>query len=516
MRIENSIKNLSAAWISQLILLLIKFANRTFFVIFLGAEYLGVNGLFSNILSMLSLADLGVGSAIVYSLYKPIADDNRNQIVALMQLFKKVYICVGIFILIVGCSLTPFLGFFIKEMPKNIGNLNLIYVLFVVNSGITYFYSYKGSFIIANQKNYIVTINHIIFATICTILQILILFFTKNFILYLCIQIMVTGLENYNISRKANKLYPFLKSKEKISLLRSTKSEIVKNTSAMIFHKLGTIVIFSTDNLVLSKIVGLVSVGIYSNYSLIIASVENIVSQIFNSLTASVGNLRVTSTTDKQKNVFDSLNFINFWIYAICSTCLLNLINPFIEIWLGKQYLFDSWVILILILNFYLTGMRKSVITFKDAFGLFWENRYMPIFESIINIVFSIFLAKVYGVIGVFIGTTISTLFTSMWIEPFILYNYGFKIKTKTYFIRYLKYFVTTVFISFITLFLCSFFDQSSLGAFVIRLIISVVISNMIIFVFFRKTNEYKILLDYLVIALNSIKLNILKKGNKR
>lgn len=512
MRVENSIKNLSTAWISQLILLMLKFVNRTFFVMYLGAVYLGVNGLFSNILSMLSLADLGVGSAIIYSLYKPIAENDKNQMSALMQLFKKVYIGVGFFILIAGCSLTPFLNFFIKDIPENIENISLIYVLFVINSGITYFYSYKSSFIIANQKNYVVTINHIVFTTFCTLAQVVILVLTRNFLIYLCIQIIITFIENYNISRMANKMFPFLKERQKRKLEKVTKNQILKNTSAMIFHKLGSIIVFSTDNLVLSKVVGLVSVGIYSNYSLIIVSVENIISQIFNSITASVGNLRVTSSLDKQKKVFKTLNFINFWIYTICTTCLLNLINPFITLWLGNHYVFENYIVLILVLNFYLSGMRKSILTFKDAFGLFWENRYMPIFESLINLVCSITLANLYGPIGVFIGTTISTVLTSLWIEPLVLFRYGFKMKSIGYFINYFKKFVIIVFICMVSIYVNSFISICNLGFLILKLIISLFISNGIIFLIYRKTDEYLTLLEYIKLIIKTLKLKLVRR----
>lgn len=511
MRIQNSVRNLSAAWLGQVAMLLIKFVARTFFVIYLGKIYLGLNGLFSNILSMLSLAELGVGSAIVYSLYKPIACDDKNDLISIMQLYKKIYIIIGTFILVVGSSLTPFLSFFVKDLP-NISNIELIYILFVVNASISYFFSYKSTFVIANQKNYVTTINHLAYYILTNVIQIIILITLQNFVLFLTIQIIMTFLENFTVSRIANRMYPILTHKEKIPLKGEVKKEILKNTGAMVFHKLGSIIVFSTDNLVLSKMIGLVSVGIYSNYSMIIAALDGILVQLFAAITASVGNLRVTASEEKQKKVFYATFFVNFYLYTFCAICLASLLNPVISLWFGRDFVFDKLIIFVLALNFYLTGMRKSVITFKDAFGLFWQNRYMPIFESAVNLICSIILVNIFGVIGVFIGTSISTIVTCVWIEPWVLFGFGFKSSSKPYFKLYFKYLIIMLIASFITLNITSLIVGEGIGYLLVNGIVCFIIVNSIIYVLFHKSEEFSVIRGYIHSLINSMKTKLLKE----
>lgn len=490
-RTKSSIKNFIWAIIGQGAGLIISFVARIVFVRTLGNEYLGLSGLFTNILTMLSLAELGIGNAIIYSLYKPLAEKDTKKSNMLMQFYQKVYTIVGIIILIVGTLIIPLLPFFIKEMP-NIQNINLIYFLFLLNTSMSYFFSYKRNLIIADQNRYIATIYRYSFYFLLNVAQIIYLLITHNYIGYLILQIISTLLENIFISLKADKMYPYLKSKEKIKLDFETKNEILKNTKALMMHKIGGIIVNSTDNIILSKFVGIIEVGLYSNYYLIINALNTIFGQVFNSLTASVGNLFVDSEKEKQYSVFKNINFLTFWIYSFSSICLLNLFNPFISIWLGKNYLFSIDIVLILVINFYVTGMRKSVLTFKDADGLFYKDRYKPLIESLINLVVSIVLAKKLETLGVFIGTFASTVTTSLWVEPYVLYKYGFNKKLSKYFKDYLKYLGITIILALITYFVCSFINTNVYLAFVLKLLVSFLIPNVVIYLIFRKSDEYK------------------------
>lgn len=492
-RTEKSIINFLCALIGQGLGLLISFISRIFFIKLLGNEYLGLNGLFTNILSVLSLAELGVGTAITYSLYKPIADNNTRKLKMLMQFYKKVYTLIGIIILILGICITPFLNLFLKEIPT-INNIELIYILFVINTAISYFYSYKTNLIIANQKNYITTIYHYISIIILNIVQIIYLFFQKNYIGYLFLQIIATLLENILISAKANKMYPYLKNKTKIPLDFTTKNSIIKNTKAMMMHKIGGVVVNSTDNILISIIIGLSSVGLYSNYYLIINALNKIISQLYSSITASVGNLCASSTKIKQYLIYKSINFLTFWIYSFSSICLLILFNPFIEIWLGKEYLFSMDIVLILVINYYITGMRKSVLTFREATGLFEKDKYKALVESIVNIVFSILLAKKLGILGIFLGTFISSISTCVWVEPYILYKYGFNRKITIYFKNYLKQFILTILLASFTYFICSKIDINIYANFIIYSIICLMVPNAILYFIFSDSREFKYL----------------------
>lgn len=493
-RTNNSIKNIQYSVIGQIVALGSNFITRMVFVKVLSAEYLGVNGLFTNILSILSFAELGIGPAIVYSMYKPLADKNTKLLNGLMKLYKSAYVTIGTLILILGAILTPFLDFFIKDMP-NIDNIEFIYVLFVINTAGSYFFSYKRSFLIADQKKYIDAIYHYSYFFIRSILQIFILLFTGNFIFYLIIQILITFAENFTVSLKVNKLYPFISSKREAFIDKSVKAEIKKNVKAMIFHKMGSVIVLGTDNLLISKFVGIVAVGIYSNYLLVITALRQIFNIIFQSMIASVGNLGATEDTEKKEFIFRSIDFIGFWLYGFASIALITLFNPFIELWLGKKYLFNFSSVLLIVVSFYLTGRRRSVLTFRDAFGLFWHDRYKPILESGINLAASIILVKWIGFEGVILGTIISTLTTNFWIEPYVLYKFGFDTSMTKYFRQYLITTSLIICIGVLNIWLTNFLGNTLL-AFSGKILITMVVPNLIIMLIFWRTKELQHLLS--------------------
>lgn len=498
MRIRSSLINLTFAISGQILGLLVSFVARIVFIQTLGTEYLGLNGLFTNIISILSLVELGIGPAIAFSLYKPLAEKDVEKIKSLMRFFRKAYISVGFMVLILGCGLTPFLGYFIKDIP-DIPNIQLLFLLFVINSAISYFYSYKRTLIISDQKRYIVTIYRYSFFILLNIVQIIVLFLTKNFILFLVCQIGATLAENIMVSKKADQLYPYLREKNHHHLDKQTLSEISKNVRAMIVHKLGGVIVNTSDNIIISKFVGLVQVGLYSNYQLIINALNIITGQVFSSIIASVGNLGVTETNERKKFIFQVVFFLNFWIFSLITICLFILINPFIELWLGKEYILNIATTSVIILNFYLTGMRQSALTFRDALGIFWYDRHKPIFESIIKILASLYLVRYFGILGVFIGTTISTLTTVSWIEPYVLYKYGLRSSVISYFKRYLLYSIVTLLTLFITLGLTNIFNEVNVLNFSIQLIICIVIPNIIFIGLFYRTEEFQYLRNVLI-----------------
>lgn len=493
MRTKSSIKNLFFAMTGQSAALIISFFSRIAFMQVLGTEYLGLNGLFTNILSILSLVELGIGPAMTFSLYKPLAENDTEKVKSLMRLYKKAYISIGIVILIFGIIITPFLEVFIKTNP-NIPYIHLIFLLFVLNAAISYFYSYKRSLIISDQKRYIATIYRYSFFVLLNIIQIIVLYLTHDFILFLVCQIIATFVENIIVSKKADKLYPFLKEKTVRKLDKPTFSEITRNVRAMLAHRLGGVVVNSTDSLIISKFVGLVGVGLYFNYQLIINALNLITSQVFASITASVGNLGATEEEDKKRFIFNITFFINFWIYGFISICLVVLVNPFVELWIGKDYRLNINIVSIVIFNFYLTGMRKGVLTFRDALGIYWYDRHKPIFESIINLIVSLILVRELGMIGVFIGTTISTLTTSFWVEPYVLYKYGFKSSVIPFFSKYTLYTIVTVIACIITIIVTNMFYEVTIINFIIQLFICIVIPNIIFLLLFHRTDEFRYL----------------------
>lgn len=489
-RKEKSMKNLVTAMIGQVIGLVISFIARIVFVRILGAEYLGLNGLFTNILTVLSLAELGVGEAITFSLYKPLASKDERKCQMLMQLYKKVYIIIGIMILILGVSITPLLNLLIKDIP-NIPYINLIYILFVLNTSVSYFFSYKRNLIIADQNRYIATIYRYIFYFILNLAQIIYLMICKDYIGFLVLQVISTILENVFVSLKANKMYSFLNDKNFIPLDSYSKKEIIKNTKAMMMHKIGGVVVSSTDNILISTFVNLSAVGIYSNYYMIISALNTIFGQIFTSLTASVGNMFVTEKNEKELDIFNKVYFMNFWIYSFSTICLICLFNSFVELWVGADYLFPFEVVLILTINFYITGMRKSTITFKEAAGLFYNDRWKSVIEAIVNLIASIILVKIFDVFGVFLGTFISSVTVCVWVEPYVLYKYGFNKNFIEYFKKYFIYIIITILLGTGTFIICNNITCSLFLSFIIKLIMCLIIPNFGLFIIFRKTSEF-------------------------
>lgn len=490
-RSKKSIKNFIYALVGQSLGLIVSFISRIVFIKILGSEYLGLNGLFTNILTVLSLAELGIGEAITFSLYKPLADDDREKCAMLMQFYKKTYICIGLIILVVGISITPLLPFLIKDIP-NIEYINIIYILFVINTSFSYFYSYKRNLIIADQKRYIATFFRYLFYVILNVTQMIFLLINHSYFIFLILQITFTIIENLCISVKANKMYPYLKNKNSTRLDKKSKNEIVKNTKAMMMHRIGSVVVNSTDNLLLSAFSGLSVVGIYSNYYLIINALNLVFGQFFNSLTASVGNLIASEDKNKQYDIFKKIDFLNFWIYSFSSICLLCLLNNFIEVWLGKEYVFSYSIIIIIIINFYVNGMRKTILMFKDAAGLFYQDRWKSIIEAIINLIVSIILVIKYGAIGVFIGTFVSSITTCLWVEPFVLYKYCFDKNVKNYFKQYIMRFILTVSLASCMYFICSFSPFNIYISLILNGLLCAVIINFLYWIFYHNTEEYK------------------------
>ena len=494
-RTQNSIRNVLSAMIGQLGGILVNLLARVFFLHYLNQTYLGLNGLFTNVLTMLSLVELGVGPAMAYSLYKPLADHDVERLKSHMAFYKKAYVTIGLAIAALGLAFLPFYTVFMDEVP-DIPHLNTIYLLFVANTVVSYFYSYKRSLIICDQKKYIETAVHYGAYFLLNVVQIIFLALTKNYVVFLMLQVLSTWLENFILARKADKLYPFLREKNVRPMDKTDSQVIFRNVAAMSMHKVGAVVVNSTDNILISKLIGLASAGLYSNYYTIIHPLQTITNQIFESIVASVGNLTATvkdGNVEHLMETFYDVFFFAFWIFTFCSICLLNLLHPFIEfMWLrNRGWLLDNATLYVLVLNFYLYGMRRPVLTFRDATGAFWTDRFKPIFESIINLVASILLAKPFGIAGIFLGTLVSTVTTSLWVEPMVLYHNVFYAHMRKYFARLFSYTAVGLVICVITTWLCSHVGYSLISI-LPRALICLTVPNLLLLVVFYRTKEFQ------------------------
>lgn len=288
-------------------------------------------------------------------------------------------------------------------------------------------------------------------------------------------------------------MYPYLKEKTKEKLPEEERKDIFRNIKAMLMHKLGNVVVNNTDNLLISSFVGVVSVGIYSNYYLLIGSVRQVLDQIFQGITASVGNLGATEDEKRVKSIFETAFFIGNWLYGVAAICLYELLNPFVELTFGKQYLFQMPVVLILCINFYINGTRKAVLTFRDSLGLFWFDRYKALVEAVLNLVISVILVWKAGTFGVFAGTFLSTMLTSVWVEPYVLYRQRLHAKVSSFFVRYVIYAAVTGLTWYGTDRICAFAGGSVIVVFLKRLFICAVVPHLVILLCFCRTKEFGI-----------------------
>lgn len=501
MRIQNSLKNMFFGLSGQIISTVMGFFVRTVFIYSLGVEYLGVDGLFTSILLMLSLANLGFDSAMTYSLYKPLADKDTYKMQALMGLYKKAYKLVGITVLIIGMSIVPFLPHLMNG-ETTIEHINLIYCLFLLNSVCSYFFVYKQTIIIADQRAHVISKIHSVFTVITNVMQIVLLLSTRNYIAVLATQIAFRIIENIYISRRANKLFPFLQENNDAKLSKEERKLFFENLYALMLYRISGIVINGTDNIIISKFLGIIWVGIYSNYLLIINTISTFLSYLFYSITASVGNLNVKETAETKHFVFRVLNFANFWIYGFCAVSLWSLINPLIAMWLGESYVFNKFIVFSIILNFFTTGMQNAATTFRDTTGLFKKGKYRPLLAAIINIVVSLILVQKIGIAGVFLGTVFSRLCTYFWYDPYVVHKFVFGKSVLPYFIRYSWLALLVVVSALITDSLGNMWSRDPLVNFVFRIVLCILVPNIIFLLAYRKSEELKYLLN-LVKSLN-------------
>ncbi len=491
-RTKNSVVNSLTSVITQILTVVMNFVVKVVFTRTISMEYLGVNGLFANIITMLSLADLGIGTAIPYSLYKPLAENDHKRVNILMKFYAKIYNIIGTVVLLVGLGLIPFLPMLIKG-GEGVPHLEFIYALFVIHSASSYFFVYKRFLIDSDQKGYITAKITFLFSFVLSIVQIVILYVWHNFIFYLLSSIVFVVLQNIYISKKAATLYPYIKDKTEEKMDKEDVKEITKNVSSLFVYKVGSVITNGTDNMVISKFLGLIPVGIYSNYVLVTKSLNNVVSQLFNAITSSIGNMVVTTNPKHSRYVFEKLVFLNFWFYAFCSIAILILINPFIGLFFGEKFVLSDGVAFALVIDFYLNGMQSASTSFLNAYGLFYEGRYRPIFMVILNIIVSIILVKPFGIVGVLLGTIISRICTICWMDPRIVYKYGFKNEKKVwkYYVMYIGYFMIFLSVSGILYYLYQGVVIKNIFMWILSAILVTILVNMIFLCIFHHTQSF-------------------------
>lgn len=505
-RIKNTIRNVKTGFIVQLINKVMAFIVRTVFIKILNTEYLGVNGLFTNILTMLSFAELGIGTAIIFNMYKPVAEDDKEKIKSLMKLYKKSYNTIGIVVFLLGLIIIPFFDFLVKDIPNIKENIYMIYFLFLLNTSSSYFFTYKKSIISAYQQESIINKIDSIFYLLKSMFEIVFLVLTKNYIVYLIVQISGTILENIIIAHKANKMFPFLKDRKIKKLPKDETKNIFSNVKALVVYKLGTAILSGTDNILISILGNVSIVGLCSNYSMIIESIKGLILSALNGVTASVGNLNAVGSIEKKEKIFHQLTFVNFWIYAFFSISFIIFLNPFIGIWLGEEYILPQMIPFSLALSFFVCGIRTPAYTYRVTMGIFEKGKVTPFIAAISNIVFSIILERLMGISGIFFGTSLAQLVSYSWMDPYLIYKYKFNKSMKIYVKKMFKYFFVYFVAILITFFVTERIKIIGMLTFFLKAIVSTLLLNLIFIITFYKTEEFK--------ELKKIIMNLFKRKN--
>lgn len=462
-RTDKAIKNTAYGITFKLIDIVLAFALRTIFIRTLSFSYLGINGLFTNILTVISLMEGGVGTAISFSLYRPLAEKNVQKVASLMKLYRKVYLLLGTAIAVVGFGLTPFLKNIIL-LDENIDHLYLIYWLTILNTSSSYFFSYRRSLVIADQRADINTKNQIIFKIIRFFVLSLTLIIAKDFILYLVADIIVLLASNIEITIQVKKRYSTIEAADTLPLPKEEKKTILKHMSAGIIKKIGQTVVTSTDSILISSFISTALVGIYSNYTMIFSNLDMVVYLLFHSLTASVGNYAVEKSKEESERLFNKLNLANYVVVGVITVCIFCLSNPFIQIWAGKDYVLSFVTVVVLTVNFYITSMCNSVDNFLSSQGfLYYQNRFRPLVEAIVNIAFSLLFVLAFdmSITGVFLGTTVCFVTGRLWMDPHVLYRHFFK----SSFIVYVKRFLLRTVLLAVMIGLCYFLTDCVFSA---------------------------------------------------
>ena len=487
-RTKNAMLNIAFGYVAQIGIFILSFVGRRIFLTFLSTDYLGINGLYSNILTILSLAELGLDTAVVYSLYKPVAENNTVLIRSLLKFFKKVYYSLAIIIFMIGIALIPFLKFIINSNLDN-RELILYFLVFLTNTVASYFVAHKVALLSACQEQRVQKLITLSTNFVLQIINIVVLLITHSYMVYIIAMLCVTVISNIILSSVCTKIHSEIFNGEEI--VDFEKQPIVERVISTFLYKIGAVLINSTDNILISILVSTAAVGFYSNYYTIVSAIQGFITIITTSLISGIGNYAVTNDNKGQKGLFYFLLLFYHTVAGIGLVGFSLLFNDFISIWLGSQYVFDMKTVYIISINFYLTTAISPVWMFREANGLFSKVKFLLLIRAFFNIVFSVILGIKFGVFGIFVATAISLILTNFWYEPKVLFNNVMGCNSKGYWIRQFKYFLITVF-AFLLSYILTNYIGNGLISLAIKAILVVFITGGLFILFNLKTDEIK------------------------
>ena len=490
MRKKRSIYNIIFSLVLYLITMIFTFVTQAMIVKILGIEYSGVNGLFTNILTMLSVAELGIGTAIIFRLYEPIAKDNKKEINKWMNFYKKCYRYVALFVLIVGMLIIPLVPIIVGKTQIR-ENIIYLYIISLMDVVFSYIMTYKRSLLYADQKNYIINIVHIFYVVFMNITQILLIYLFKNYLYFVVDKLFYRLLENIIINIYVNKHYPYIKERSE-SISKKDQKDILDRVKAIFLQKVSFVINKGIDNITISLFLGVAAVGYYTNYNLIATTLCGLIFQVISGFTASVGSLLTEKNKEKSYEVYKKINFINSFITAVFIVCFVCCVDPFIKIWLGKEYTLSLIVVISFGIYIYSDSIRRSITIYKEAAGICKEDKYVYVAMALINLIFSIVLCKFIGTSGVIIGTAISYLFLIFYNYPKYIFKKVFDTKVKEYYMEKIKFIILIILSCVLSYYLCRIIKLGLIMQFIVNGLISVFIILLLILITYKNSDELK------------------------
>ena len=488
-RTEFATLNTSIALALQPFSVILGFINRTVFVSYLGVTYLGLSSYLTSLVSILSLAELGIGEAMSYALYAPLARDDHGKINAFMVLYKKLYSVIGVSIFILGAISSLFFPYMIKDYTIN-SELYWIYFIFVFNASSSYFFSYKRTLLYVDQRNYVVNLLNFGLNTLRVFLQIAVIVFTQNFIFFLFIETVLNIIGNVVMSHIVDRLYHYLYNGEITPINQEEKNKFIRNIKGNVLGSIGEKVVFQTDSILMAKFISLATIGIYGNYAYVLEFVSMLLNTAINSVVSSVGNLVHSEdrTVEEKIHFLKKFQFIAFSMIYFASMGYLLFIHPFIMIWLGDSFTFNRIIEILIVLHFFFTFYRRPILVMISVFGLSYEQNKKVIVEILLNIFLSLYFLIVLdlGVAGILLGTIGSTILTCIWYEPYSAFKYGLKASSKEYFKTMTQHFILAGF-SFTVISLLELFVFTAMDfilVIVIKMVLYLAILCVYVFVF--------------------------------
>ncbi len=489
-RLKNTAINAAYSYLYQLLYMAIGVVSRLIFVRYLGRDYLGVNGLFSNILGVLSISELGVGTAIGFALYKPLAQNDKEKIKSIMALFRKAYFAIGSFIAVAGLILVPFLPYIIKN-TTGIENLSLYYILYLINTVSGYFLSYKTTLLTSDQKEYMLKKTQMIGTLAIALVQMLVLAATRNYLLYLLSDVLIRLVMQVVMQRTADRQYPFLKKEKAEKLPRQDVQVIVRNVKALMIHNLGEVSVSQTDNLIISGFISLEMTGIVSNYVMFTTYANLFIVTALSAAIPSVGNLIAKESDEAKLAFFKTYRLLAYWLYGWMSLGFIYLSTPLVKLVFGADYVLAQSAVVLMGLVFFLRGEGSAIYNYKIAAGIYNEDKYLAFIGGIINLIASVVAVKYLGVAGVYLGTVIYSLFVVV-ARDIIIYRRAFGkrwLSVLSGTVRYVLFFGLS---AFACSSLLHFIPEMGWGGFGIKLAILVVVPNAVLFLLEGRSPEFR------------------------